>query len=329
MLAAREALVGDRRAHASRASPAGWSRRDRAAAPASSTRSQDLGLGRQFGGDLFLGAAQHERAHALPASTARRSPSCFFSIGVRNTRRERVGVAEKPGHRGSRTATTARRDGSPSACRSGTAGGAPSSRQTHAGSSSRWRFLIVCASSSTARCQSPRQQTSCVARQQRIGGQHQIVRRRSRRSAPCAVGPVQRQHAQRGREACRLGEPVRDQAGRADDESRPVEPAGRLLDQHMRQGLHRLAQAHVVGEDAAELVAAQELQPVQPVALIGAQFRAAKSRRRFDRVDFGETCDDRGLRRAAAHSPASAAAVPPRGRPVQLPLRVRYREPVG
>lgn len=39
----------------------------------------------------------------------------------------------------------------------------------------------------------------------------------------------------------------------------------------MSQGLHCLAEPHIVGKDAAQLVFAQELEPVQPIALIGTQ----------------------------------------------------------
>ena len=55
-----------------------------------------------------------------------------------------------------------------------------------------------------------------------------------------------------------------------------------LLDQQMRKRLHGLAQTHVVGEDAAKIRAAQELQPVDAARLILAQ-RTMK-RIRNDRV---------------------------------------------
>ena len=38
-----------------------------------------------------------------------------------------------------------------------------------------------------------------------------------------------------------------------------------------RQGLHRLAQPHVVGEHPAEIVVVQEREPVEAVLLVGAQ----------------------------------------------------------
>ena len=52
----------------------------------------------------------------------------------------------------------------------------------------------------------------------------------------------------------------------------------------MRQDLHRLPQTHVVGQNPGQVVFAQELQPVQPVALIGAQ-RAVKILRNRDPFD--------------------------------------------
>ena len=50
-----------------------------------------------------------------------------------------------------------------------------------------------------------------------------------------------------------------------------------------RQRLQRLAKAHVVGEDAAELVLPQERQPLEAVELIRAQLRGQRRRRRGGR----------------------------------------------
>ena len=48
----------------------------------------------------------------------------------------------------------------------------------------------------------------------------------------------------------------------------------------MRERLHGFAQAHVVGEDSAEIEFAQKLQPVQALLLVFAQCRAQAGRRR-------------------------------------------------
>ena len=81
---------------------------------------------------------------------------------------------------------------------------------------------------------------------------------------------MQRQQFQRRREFLRLQSPVRDQAGRADDQCRAVQPAFRLFDRQMRQGLHRLAQAHIVGQHAAEAGDAEKLQPGDALGLVRA-----------------------------------------------------------
>ena len=57
----------------------------------------------------------------------------------------------------------------------------------------------------------------------------------------------------------------------------------------MGQRLHGLAEPHIVGEDAAELVGAQELQPVEPLALIGTQLRLQPGRR----LDLVDPCEAR------------------------------------
>ena len=81
--AAREALVGDRLAHPSRASPAGSTRRFRAAPVSSSMRSTISVFGGSSGRHLRLGAAQDERADAAwrAAGRARRRPSSRSACG--------------------------------------------------------------------------------------------------------------------------------------------------------------------------------------------------------------------------------------------------------
>src|SRR5690349_10339021 len=64
------------------------------------------------------------------------------------------------------------------------------------------------------------------------------------------------------------------EAGRRDDQRRAVEAATLLFGQQVREQLHGLAEAHVVGEDAAESGVGEELQPGKSVALVATQRRA-------------------------------------------------------
>ena len=85
------------------------------------------------------------------------------------------------------------------------------------------------------------------------------------------AGAVQGQDPQIGGHAPCLGLPVEQQGGGHDHQGWPVQPPGLLFHQQVRQGLRGLAQAHVVGQDAAQVVGAQVLQPGQAVRLVGAQ----------------------------------------------------------
>ena len=141
--------------------------------------------------------------------------------------------------------------------------------------------------------------TSAVASRARAGA---VIQR-----TPCSAGP----------EARELRLPVGEHAGRADDERRPLERAERL---------QRLAEAHVVGEHAAEAGAAQEGEPVDALALVGAQRRreiaraaappgAARSPRRAApaaRGPAGGGCS------SSSHSAASAGSAWPRQAAVVL-----------
>ena len=93
-----------------------------------------------------------------------------------------------------------------------------------------------------------------------------------------ALRPVQRQHPEVGGEAGGFVFPVEDQRGGQDDQGRLVETARFLFHQQVGQGLRRLAEAHVVGQDAGQLVGAQELQPGQAFALIRPQVEAKAGR---------------------------------------------------
>ena len=115
-----------------------------------------------------------------------------------------------------------------------------------------------------------RQPTVAVALQQRVGRDHHIERGHLG-SGVVALLAVHHQAAQAGREALGLAPPVAHQADGRDDQGGPGQPAGFFLQQHMGQRLQRLAQAHVVGQDAVQAVAAQELQPVQALLLVRPQ----------------------------------------------------------
>ena len=100
-----------------------------------------------------------------------------------------------------------------------------------------------------------------------------------RESAP-AVGPAQRQDGQIGRETRGLALPIAEQARRRDQYAGAV---GFFLDvaaQQKRQRLHGLAEAHVVGEHAAETAFEQRAQPAVARALIGPELAAQGGGRR-------------------------------------------------
>ena len=86
-----------------------------------------------------------------------------------------------------------------------------------------------------------------------------------------------------GHEAGGFCGPVPDDARRGDDEEARgwlIEPC--LLER--REELHRLSESHIVGEDAAEAVPAQEVEPAEAVALIFAQ-RRGNARGRIATLD--------------------------------------------
>ena len=85
------------------------------------------------------------------------------------------------------------------------------------------------------------------------------------------IQAVQHGDAQMRRETVEFRGPVRHQAGRHDNQCRPIEATGGFLDDDMSDGLRGLAQAHVVGEQPAKTVFPQVLQPVDALLLIGAQ----------------------------------------------------------
>ena len=125
-----------------------------------------------------------------------------------------------------------------------------------------------------------------ITEEQRIGGEHQIGGGNITEGAG-TLWPVQGEQMQMRGKTCRLGAPVRPHARRADHEARTIQASCLFLHENVGEGLHRLAQAHVVGKDATQAVAVQELQPIQPSLLIGAKY-CCEVPWRFDRLDFGE-----------------------------------------
>ncbi len=94
-----------------------------------------------------------------------------------------------------------------------------------------------------------------------------------------------------------------------------------------RQGLQRLAEAHVVGEDTAELVLPQERQPTEPVELVRAQ-QCPQRRGRLRALDGAERQQSLDLllpraRLAADHSQLGQLGPQPRLEPADLELTGR------
>ena len=128
------------------------------------------------------------------------------------------------------------------------------------------------------------EQQFMVPVEQRIGRDDQVMVG-DFREAPPPVGPVQHQNLQVGHEARGLAPPVADQARRHHQQARK----GRLLLQvpvrQQREGLHGLAEPHVVGQQAAEAAIRERPQPAVAGALVGPQSSLQRSgRRQFRRL---------------------------------------------
>ena len=81
--------------------------------------------------------------------------------------------------------------------------------------------------------------------------------------------------------------------------------------QQQRQHLHRLAEAHVVGEAGAEAERREQMQPAHAGLLIGPQRRLAASRARIDareRVGMTQACERLGQPRTGDDAATSRAA---------------------
>ena len=96
---------------------------------------------------------------------------------------------------------------------------------------------------------------------------------------PGASAPVMAHDGQGGREPGQLTLPVPDDGHRAHDEGGPPIVGIRLAAREQeRDGLHGLAQAHVVGQAATEAEVGHGVEPAQSPHLVGAQ-RAVEVRR--------------------------------------------------
>ena len=106
---------------------------------------------------------------------------------------------------------------------------------------------------------------------------HVVVARRHERLAllrALVLGAVQHKDAQLGAELGKLALPVAEHRERQHDQVRLGERRGLLLQRQVaeqRDRLQRLAEAHLVGEDAVEIALVQREHPVEPLELVVAQ----------------------------------------------------------
>ncbi len=147
-----------------------------------------------------------------------------------------------------------------------------------------------------------------IAQQQGIARDHEVeLRQVGQRRA--AIAAREHLHAQARQQARRLRRPVRGHRGWAHHQRRPLPAPGRALAGDVGQALHCLAQAHVVGQHAAEAVAPQEIEPGHPEALIRPQ-RGPEVGRRIQRCQALELAQLGEERR----QPGAGREAPVRGR---------------
>ncbi len=89
---------------------------------------------------------------------------------------------------------------------------------------------------------------------------------------------LQGRHGHSRREAGELVQPVEHEGGGAGDEHRRFQPPRVPQALHERDGLERLAEAHLVGEDAAEAEGGEPREPAEALQLVGTQ-RGGQARR--------------------------------------------------
>ena len=98
---------------------------------------------------------------------------------------------------------------------------------------------------------------------------------------------------ERRREAAGLASPVLDERGRADDEAGTIGWAVLAQRFHERQRLHRLPQAHLVGEEAAERVIMDMPEPGNADLLVDTE-DCAQLLAHGRRLQLGKIADRRG-----------------------------------
>ena len=112
--------------------------------------------------------------------------------------------------------------------------------------------------------------------EQRVRGHDDIGTRNrlGQRRTPSRLGLGDRHRGESGGEPLALARPVLDDARRRHHQERRRDRSSGTDTGDHREGLQRLAEPHVIGEDAAEPVLVEEGQPTEPVALVGPQRRA-------------------------------------------------------
>jgi hypothetical protein len=128
-----------------------------------------------------------------------------------------------------------------------------------------------------------------VAPQEWVSGEADVVRRDLREGLGAARTP-QAEHLEIGGEALGLPLPVEHQGGGQHHQGRLAQAPAALLGEQVGEGLGGLAEAHVVGQDATQLVLAQVLEPGQTVELVGAQIKG-KALGCCHRLDLPDTTD--------------------------------------
>ncbi len=83
------------------------------------------------------------------------------------------------------------------------------------------------------------------------------------------VRPLKGEDAQRGGKLLSFFFPIRHDTFRCEDQARQIGPAAHLFAVKMTEGLNGFPESHIIGEDTAEALLAEELQPLESVLLIG------------------------------------------------------------
>jgi hypothetical protein len=283
-------------------------------------------LGRQVGGDELLRAAQHQRADPSPQSREPRRTMVAALVVVwdlslldgsdvliaePSSGREQPGCREGQQRPELGQAVLHRRAGD----REGHVG------TQIAGGTVRLRLAVLHELGLVEHQSRPldARELRLVEAEERVRRDHQISGCRGipHRYPPLRARRIHDRRFQTRREPRGLRSPGGQHGRRCDDEERPrLAGLPRVRDE--RQHLDRLAETHVVREDAAEPVLPEEREPVEAGALVGAQLRK-EPRRRWRGGNPVEV--------AAAPPPCAASSR--RARTDRRRLRSRPRVPSG